>query len=379
MTEGLDIFDPAHYERVRLPLAEAETLPAWCYTSATFFEREVETIFRRTWTFIGRADEIPNAGDYMTADVFGEPIIVLRGSDGAVRAFANSCRHRGARLLCGHGNKSAISCPYHAWTYGLSGELRGAPGMEGVENFDRSEYGLIPIRLDSWAGFVFVDLSGEAPSLAAHLGNLPEVFASYDFDNVVCVRRTEYDLACNWKIYIENAMEEYHTATVHKKSIGSQITTREDTVGEWDALHMPAKATIAILPEDTTPFPHIRTLKGKPAEGTFFTVIYPNVFFASTQDCMWWLHAVPLAADRTKVVHGACFPKDTVARPDFDEVLPRYFKRWEKSLGEDNDISEEQQIGMRSKFNVAGRFSLHEPIVHAIDNWVIDRVLADAG
>lgn len=378
MSQPQDLFDPSHYERLRQPLDRAETMPPWCYSAPSFFEREVDTIFRRTWNFIGRADELAKVGDFMALDLFGEPVFLVRGSDGEVRAFLNVCRHRGARLVCETGHKSAIACPYHGWTYGLDGVLRGAPGMEGVADFRREDYGLIPLRLDSWEGFLFLDLSGEAPPLADHLGNLPDAFRSYNFADFVCVKRTEYDLACNWKIYIENAMEDYHTATVHRKSIGTQETTREDVAGEWDAIHMPAADTIAILPGDTTPFPHVPSLAGKPASGTFFTVIYPNTFFASTHDCMWWLNAVPVAADRTRVIHGACFPRATTERADFAEVVPRYFKRWEKSLTEDNDISEVQQIGLNSRLGLPGRFSLKEPIVHALDNWVIERVLNGA-
>lgn len=374
-----NLFDPKLYDGLRQPLDCAETMPPWCYSSPEFFERELDAIFRRTWNFIGREDEVGEVGDVMALDLFGEPVILTRAGDGKVRAFLNVCRHRGARLVCGSEKKSAISCPYHGWTYGLDGALRGAPGMEGVKDFAREEHGLIPLRLDSWAGFLFLDLSGEAPPLTSHLGNLPEAFQSYNFADFVCVKRTEYDLACNWKIYIENAMEDYHTATVHRKSIGTQITTREAVTGEWDAIHMPAEGTIAILPEDTTPFPPVETLTGKPAAGTFFTVIYPNTFFATTHDCMWWLSAVPVAADRCRVIHGACFPRSTTERPDFEEVVPRYFKRWTKSLKEDNDISEVQQIGLNSRLGLPGRFSLKEPIVHALDNWVISRILSYEG
>lgn len=375
MPQPDDLFDPRLYERLQLPLERAETMPPWCYSAPAFFEREIDTIFRRTWNFVGRADELAAVGDFMALDLFGEPIILVRGSDDRVRAFLNVCRHRGARLVCGGGHRSAFTCPYHGWTYGLDGALRGVPGMEGVEDFRREDHGLIELRLESWAGFLFLDLSGEAPPLSTHLGNLPDAFQSYNFADFVCVRRTEYDLACNWKIYIENAMEDYHTATVHRKSIGTQETTRETVTGEWDAIHMPAPDTIAILPGDTTTFPHVPTLSGKPAAGTFFTVIYPNTFFASTHDCMWWLNAVPVAADRTRVIHGACFPRATTERADFDDVVQRYFKRWTKSLTEDNEISEVQQVGLNSRLGQPGRFSLKEPIVHALDNWVIERIL----
>ncbi|RVU38439.1 aromatic ring-hydroxylating dioxygenase subunit alpha [Hwanghaeella grinnelliae] len=375
MSEQNNLFDPKLYERVRQPLLEAETLPPWCYTSEEFLQGEVSTIFQRMWNFAGRADEVPDPGSYLSINICGEPIFVVRDKEGGLRAFANSCRHRGARLVCGTGKKRAITCPYHGWTYDLDGTLRGAPGMEDTIGFDLADYPLVPLSVDTWAGFLFVHFSTDPPPLKDQLGNLPTVFSSYSYEDLVCVQRTTYDLACNWKIYIENAMEDYHTATVHRKSIGTQKTFREDAIGDWDAIFMPCADTIAILPGDTTPFPFISTLEGRPAEGTYFTVLYPNTFFACTQDCMWWLQALPETAGRSEIVHGVCFPKETAARNDFNEILPRYNKRWVKSLKEDNDISEEQQAGLRSSLNGPGRFCIQEPIVHALDNWVLDRVL----
>ncbi len=146
--------------------------------------------------------------------------------------------------------------------------------------------------------------------------------------------------------------------------------------GEWDAIFMPAPRTIAVLAEDlASAFPPIAGLDGRPAAGTFFTVIYPSTFFATTQDCMWWLQELPQGPGRTKVVVGSCFPRETVARPDFAEKVEKYYKRWDKSLPEDNAISELQQIGLASRFARPGRLSVHEPVVHRIANWVLDRVL----
>jgi choline monooxygenase len=234
------IFDPARYAGVRRPPLEAETLPGWCYTSPQFYDREVLRIFRKVWNFMGREDEIPKPGDYMTFDLCGEPIVILRDRAGKVRAFANSCRHRGTKLLAGRGNCATISCPYHAWTYALSGELIGVPGMEQTIGFEKREYGLPEIRLESFDGFIFVNLDREAKGLSDYLGDFAERLVSHDLANMRCVRRREYDLACNWKIYIENAMEEYHTPTVHRASIGKQVTAPERGKGEWQGMHMPA-------------------------------------------------------------------------------------------------------------------------------------------
>ena len=363
------------YAKARLPLEQAETMPPLCYTSKDFYDEEVKNIFRKTWNFVGREDEIGANEDYLTADVVGESIIVIRDRTGKINAFANTCRHRGTRLLAGNGNCRLISCPYHAWAFAPNGELVAAPGMEGVAGFDKADFGLIPIRLESWGGFMFVTFDKNAPSLMDYLGDAVTTYAPYNFANMVCTRRKEYDLACNWKLYVENAMEDYHTATVHRVSIGKQICSRVPSTPNWDAIHMPGEKTCAILSGDTTPFPHIPTLEGQSAGGTFFSVVYPNWFFATTHDCMWWLHVAPKGPTRSVVTHGACFPRETVARPDFQTEVQKYYKRWDKSLPEDNEISELQQAGLESSLAQPGRLSLLEPVVHAMDLWVLDMVL----
>ena len=375
MSTAQNLFDPELYRDVRLPFEQARSMPPWCYTSAEFFEREVERIFRRVWNFAGRADEVPDPGDYFTLDMFGESIIVVRGKDHDVRAFANTCRHRGTRLLKGRGKRRVISCPYHSWAFALDGTLLGAPDMDRTPGFRKEDYPLLPVRLEQWAGFLFVALSDDVPSFEAYLGNIREKFSPYQFEDMVCVRRKAYEIEGNWKLFVENAMEDYHTATVHRQSIGVQNTAQEDATGEWDAIHMESESTIAVLPEDDTTLPHIEGLTGRPASGTYFTVIYPQTFFGTTQDCMWWLQSLPHAADRTTVVIGSCFPSSTVARPDFEEQVAKYYRRWDKSLPEDNAITQEQHAGLQSAFSRPGPLCWREPVVHALDNWVLDRVL----
>lgn len=375
MTLLADLFDPRLYDKARLPFLEAETLPPWCYTSEAWYQREKSRIFLKCWNFLGREDEVANPGDFLVLDMFGESVLLTRDRLGKPHAFANFCRHRGTRLADGKGNCRGFTCPYHGWSYLHSGELVGVPGMNKTKGFDKKDWSLVELRLESWAGFLFVSFDPDVPPLADYLGDLPERFASYRFEDFVCVRRKDYDLSCNWKGYLENAMEDYHTPVVHKNSIGLQETERESTIGNWDAIHMPAEGTIAVLPEDTTPFPHVPTLAGKPATGTFFTAIYPSTFFATTQDCMWWLQSLPQGPGKTRISIGSCFPRAIVARSDFADVVQRYYKRWDKSLPEDNWISERQQAGLGADMTRPGRLSVHEPIVHAIGNWVLDRVL----
>ena len=383
MADGTDLlnqpglFSPAVYDRVRQPLERAETLPPFCYTSEVFFRREVDRIFMKAWNFIGRADHIPCHGDYFTLDFVGVPLVVVRGNDGVVRAFANSCRHRGSIVAVGEGNCRAFRCPYHSWAYGLDGRLLSAPEIDRSGDFDFAVYGLVPVRLEIWGGFLFINFDNAAAPLADWLGDLPERLASYRFEEMICVRRKEYLLECNWKIYVENAMEAYHVPTVHRSTLQRQkgpTAQKQPTRGEWIALWKEHEGSRALLTGDTG-FAYIESLEGQAAQGTWYPLIYPSTMFGATRDCMWWLELHPLSATRTRLIVGSSFPRSTVERADFGEVVERYYRRWDTSIPEDNDISNLQQRGLGSPLARAGRLTHLEPLVHDLANWVLDRVL----
>ncbi|HTG20775.1 MAG TPA: aromatic ring-hydroxylating dioxygenase subunit alpha [Reyranella sp.] len=379
--EEQPLFQPETYAAVRRPLLEASTLPPACYTSPAFYRREVQTIFMKVWNFIGRADRIPDAGDYFTIEFAGVPVIVMRGADGEVRAFANSCRHRGALLLDGEGNCRAIRCPYHSWTYDTDGKLIVAPEMDATSAFDPAEWHLTPIRLESWAGFIFINFDDTAPPLRQYLGDLPHKLESYRFDDMVCVRRREYVLNCNWKIYVENAMEAYHIATVHRSTLSRQKgkpSEAQPADGEYCALFKEHKGTRALLAGDVG-FPEMPHLQGMAAQGSWYPLLYPSTMFGCTYDCMWWLELHPMGPEKTKLIVGSCFPRSSAARPDFEEVVQRYYKRWDISIPEDNHISELQQRGLSSPLARQGRLAHVEPLVHTFGNWVLDHVLGVRG
>ncbi len=375
----LDLFVAHTYRNVRRPLLEAEPLPAHCYTDQAFFDREVRTIFLTHWNFVGRADMLPNPGDYLAFDFVGVPVLLLRARDG-VRAFHNICRHRGTPLVQGSGaGLKSLVCPYHSWAYDLNGRLMAAPGMKKATGFNLADYGLKPIRVETFQGFLFINFDDGAKPLANYLGaDFVEEFGSYNFSDLVVTRRKEYDLNCNWKAYVENAMEEYHVPTVHHASLVEQKCTVVAGKGHWIALHEVHEGTEAILKGDTTTFPHIPGLKGRADKGTYFALVQPSTMFGLTRDCMWWLELHPLAPGRTKLIVGSCFPKETVARPDFNDVVQRYYKRWDKSIPEDNAISQLQHKGLASPLPQTGRLAPDEPIVHVFNNWILDRVLDTA-
>lgn len=376
--EPRDLFHPDHYREQRRPLAEARTLPAWCYTSDAFHRRERERIFLHAWQLVGRSEEIPAPGDYRCCETAGGPIIVLRDEEGGVRAFANTCRHRGARLLTGTGNCPRIVCPYHGWTYALNGSLRAASRMQRTRDFRRSDYGLVPLRVETWQGFVFVSFDPDIAPLSRYYGDLFERYASYRFDEMVLTRRRRYELACNWKLLIDNAHEAYHTGVVHCASLGEQHAEARETRGNWELLFHPLETSVAVLPGESTAFPHIGGLSEELAGGTCFTLLYPNTHFACVQDCMWWMSFIPTGARSCIGEVGFCFPRATVARADFDEVVSRYYHRWDVSIDEDNATGELQQDGLGSALRTPGPYSHTEAVVHRFANWVLARVL-DAG
>jgi phenylpropionate dioxygenase-like ring-hydroxylating dioxygenase large terminal subunit len=378
MVPASEPFDPRHFSRVRRPLPEASHLPAWCYTSDEFYRRETERVFRKAWNFLGRADRIAKPGDYFTAEIAGVPLFVLRDRAGRLRAYANSCRHRGARLLSGDGHcTGSITCPYHSWTYDLDGRLKSAPGMQGIKGFDPAGTPLIEVRLETWGGFIFVTFDPAAENLTSYLGTLPELLAPYDFERMICTRRKVYDVACNWKLITENSMEEYHTATVHRASIGAQTIEWERPVGNWEAGYCESDKSIATLPGETEALPWIPTLSGKSKTGTFFVLIYPCTTLACNQDGAFWLELYPRGSARTEVVLGHCFPRSTTERLDFEKIVQKYYGRCDTSIPEDNHIAEQQQLGLDSPLAQPGRVSMYEAVVHSFANWIIDRVLDD--
>jgi choline monooxygenase len=189
------VLDPDLYRNVRKPVDEAETLPTSSYYSEEFYKAEVDNLFMKVWNFVGRVDCISKPGDYYTLEFAGVPIILTRDQRGQVRAFANTCRHRGCQLIEGVGNSKALVCPYHGWTYGLNGDLLSAPEMQLTKDFQQSAYGLKPIRLETWEGFLFINFDQKGASLTEYLGDLTEQLGSYDYSEMVCVRRREYELA----------------------------------------------------------------------------------------------------------------------------------------------------------------------------------------
>jgi nitrite reductase/ring-hydroxylating ferredoxin subunit len=191
------------------------TLPPRCYTDPDLHARELERIFRREWLPLCRADQLREPGEYLALDLAGEPLVAVRGRDGRLRVLSNVCRHRFMPLVSGAGRANAFQCPYHLWSYGLDGQLLGAPGMEGARGFERAATRLPELRSETWQGFLFVNLDGAAPPLAPRLAALDERLARYRLAELVTLASLDYESAWNWKVMLENAAESYHHMGPH--------------------------------------------------------------------------------------------------------------------------------------------------------------------
>jgi phenylpropionate dioxygenase-like ring-hydroxylating dioxygenase large terminal subunit len=204
---------------LRSRLVAGETLPASWYSDPELFALENGHIFRRSWQYAGPAEQVREPGSFLTSRAGATPIVVVRGRDGALRAFVNVCRHRGHEVAQGCGRRETLQCPYHAWTYDLDGSLRAAPRADREAGFDFADYSLREVSAETWGPLVFVNPDAEAPPLDEVLGALPLEAAARGLDPAPLVyrgRSREQVIDANWKIVVENFLECYHCPTAHK-------------------------------------------------------------------------------------------------------------------------------------------------------------------
>ena len=198
--------------------APAETLPGWTYGNAEFYELEKRNLVLANWQVVGHVGELRNAGDYITLDIMGERAFVIRGEDGALRAFHNVCRHRAAAVVqgdtgnCGH----AVRCFYHGWTYGLDGRLKAVPGEASFPGLDKGRFGLKPLEFEVWQGFVFVRFAGSGASVAERFRPYERELAAYRIAEMEPLgARWQCEIAVDWKNVMDNYLEGYHVPVGH--------------------------------------------------------------------------------------------------------------------------------------------------------------------
>ena len=308
---------------VEVPFERALAMPKSVYTSPQFAAEEQAHIFAKEWLCAGRADALPDAGDYLTMEISGEPIIVLRDREGQLRAMSNVCRHRMSTLLEGRGNARSIVCPYHAWTYNLDGTLRGAPAMTLNESFCKDQIALPRVRCEEWLGWIMVTLNPDAPSPRERLAEVEALVGKYRMENYVEAFREEFRWATNWKVLAENFMESYHLPVCHQGTIGHTVDLLKMTCPEG----LPAFNYHYIIKNDaldlTLAHPTNTTLEGDDRRTTWLLSIYPSLMITLTPGYFWYLCLTPDGPGHVNVLFGGGLAPEFVADPKAQDHFAR--------------------------------------------------------
>jgi len=354
--------NPLHLD-VNEQIECAHTLASKFYTEPAILEIEKTRIFLRTWQLVGTLSHecgevngekrtIADPESYFTADVAGEPVLVVRDKQGALRAFSNVCRHRAGPIALGSGCKNILRCQYHGWTYTLDGRLIGTPDVEGVEFFDRSTMGMVPLRVEVWEQFIFVNFDAQAEPLATHLGKIPEQARGFQFAGLQFAERRDYVINCNWKVYVDNYLEGYHIPIAHPGLMREidYAHYRTDTYRYYSQQFAPIRAQKA---EDTAERFYA---SGSGLQQAIYFWVFPNLMLNIYPDNISTNLIVPISQDKTLTIFEWFF--HDVSDPKVQERIQRAIAFSDEVQQEDIGLCENVQKGLRSSTYDRGRYSV---------------------
>ncbi len=329
------------------PLSRAKTIPSAWYTDAELHAFDDEHVMAKSWQFVGHASQMSATGDYVTAMIAGNPVVVVRDKEGALNAFFNVCKHRGGPLAteaCGRLRKGVLQCQYHGWTYLLDGSLRGVPRFDRTDLFDRKDFGLTPVALAEWDGLLFVNLADAPEALENQLAGIRQQIAPRQLATMQFHSRVTYDVACNWKVYVDNFLEGYHIPLVHPE-LATRLDYRNyvtETNPCYVLQHSPLKG------EDS--------LYGTDGGEAFYYWVFPNSMFNILPGRLQVNRVVPVAANRCEVIFD--FYYEDVRSLEALKAIAQDLEFSEKVQREDIDICQHVQRGLASRAYDMGRFSV---------------------
>ena len=331
-----------------VPLSRSETIPSTWYTDPRFHALDREAVFARTWQLAGHLSRLGEPGAYVTAQVAGNPIIVVRGRDGVLRAFYNVCRHRGGPLaLDAAGCVKALQCKYHGWTYLLDGSLRGVPQWDRVELFEKGSFALVPVRLDVWEDFVFVSLAEDPPPLAEMMAGITERILPTRLTTKTLVRRVDYEVHANWKVYIDNYLEGYHVPYMHP-DLATLLSFKDYRTesAAWQVLqHSPLSAEDSVY----------ASAEGGAGEAYYYWV-FPNFMLNILPHRVQVNQVIPDGPDRCHV-HFWYYYDDPESLKQQQRIAADIAYS-DAVQAEDREICERVQQGLSSRAYDRGRFSV---------------------
>jgi choline monooxygenase len=342
--EIIDLYDP------NAPLERAWTIPAPWYVDPRVLDLEHRTVFARSWQLVGRADQVREPGQYLTWELAGEPVVVVRGDDGELRGFFNVCRHHAAAVMTEpDGRAKVLRCPYHGWTYGLDGRLRGTPDFTGVCEFDREANGLVPVRTAVWENWVFVRLDDDGPSIEEFLGtDLVDQIRPLGFGDLHFLERRYYAFDCNWKVFVDNYLDGgYHIPYLHK-GLDSVLDYAAYTIENGERFCLQSSPVVSDGAEAETG----AVRKGGRAR---YYWIYPNFMINWYEGVMDTNLVIPRGVDRTEVIFDFYFPdvSDAARAQNLASIAVG-----QRIQDEDVSICKSVQRGLTSRAYRAGRLSV---------------------
>ena len=348
---------PEEIQRAALkPLESAHSLPFGAYTAPEVLEAETQRIFTREWVFVCMANELPEPGDYFAMTLAGEPIVIIRGDDGALRALSNICRHRGTAILDeGTGTvEKYLTCPYHAWAYSKEGELKAIPYNETIA-VERSDHRLPEYALESWNGLLFVNLDTNPRPLRERLAGIDEFLHLFEPQSMNHAGASPTEVwRANWKLAMENAMESYHLFKVHEDTLERVSPTRNAYYiagsSEWSLTGGATERRKGMVE---------RVLGGDHSElyEHYILVSLPPSFVGIlSYGSFGWLSAHPIDVETTQIRSGATYNGSAPGAAQMDDFTRAFFQ-------EDKDMCERVQRGMRSRLTRGGKLVDMERVV----------------
>jgi Rieske 2Fe-2S family protein len=357
----------------------AKTLDQKYFVSPDVFGEEREKIFSNQWVLVGHQSQIAEGGDYFTAEVAGESLIIVRDKRGAVHGFYNVCRHRGSRLIeNGHGQCAAIQCPYHAWTYALDGRLVGAPHMDDVPAFNKADYSLHPADLALWEGFIFVNLAAASTrrisyiSLEKWFTPLAAKFSRWNLPVLRSAKRIKYDVRANWKLIFENYSECYHCRGVHPElsKISPYDSAENDlTEGAFLGGFMRIASDKSLTMSNKACALPVGDFGNEDFRFVFYYSIFPNMLLSLHPDYVMVHQLWPQSPEQTLVFCDWFFNPEAFERSDFDPDDAIEF--WDMVNRQDWHVCELSQQGISSHAYKPGPYSARESIPAAWDNYYL--------
>ncbi|MCH4874729.1 aromatic ring-hydroxylating oxygenase subunit alpha [Pseudomonas sp. TMW22091] len=337
--------------------ADARAMPPQVYTSPAFLEVEHTQLFRKQWLCVGRVSRLQKVGDYLTCDVAGQPVVVLRDNQNQIRAFSNVCLHRMSVLLQGSGNVRSIVCPYHAWGYTLEGQLRGAAQMDRQSGFCKSDYQLPGVRCEVWQGWVYVTLDADIEPLNQHLSELDALIAHYRMEDYVETFQEEHVWDTNWKILAENFMESYHLPMLHRATVGphSRLDEMECPPGHaaFNYHWITKEASLAI----GNAHPDNTHLKDHWRKTTALLTLYPSHLITLTPGYFWYLILQPRGVDKVHIRFGGGLSPEFINDPKADQYLSSLKSLLDEVNAEDRQGVEAVMRGVSSPLAKPGHLS----------------------